>query len=1143
LTADHRRASARTGVQRGTRHASRPSRAALVLLVLLGLVGGACTSSGPDAVPTDDDTATTDVDGEAIDDGAAAGDDVASDVVVPTPPVADLVPSLVLASTDGTAFDGSRTVFTMTDTTTGESFLVPVTGQGESTRLELAVPPGTYRVTSGGRQVSPTASSAVAYVNPEEFTVAAVDLDEGVDQLVTVEFGLEVETSPFDLRIESLTEDRVELSWQALGDADIAEYVLRQTAGTDAAAEMTDGVSVDLGASTTTKAVVTGLQADSDYTFTLFASDSSGASLPPRSVSATTATLDGSVPAYALAPNTIVATDVAALAPESIGPSLVRIALDPANLTRHSSTVIPGVDPAELAGGCVVGMPVLVPFDVAGDDAFHGLIESCGDAPRALRAGTAPTGATAVVNTDVPLAAVIPYLHLRDAQVHRCIDDSGNELGAGASLCESADTDGDGVSDKTEAALGLDPDDASDGWDSWTAPARGPVGGAADAPPVTDLEAPDDLGTGVVQVTLLWATGDDLDLHVTDPDGNEISYRNETSPTGGRLDTDDLGDDTCRSTDTRAENVFWDQAAPDGLYTVRVDAFSAGGDAQCTDGPQARLQVRVDGVVVVDRTVTAGVDDPVTFVVGPPPPLVQVDVTWATPDDLDLLVTTGPDVPQSTPGGGAASPGSDCQPVDEQSLTEVPLDAQPGTYHVVVTDFAGRCGQSVNARVEVRVRGVLVVRQDVAVPSGGASAPITFVVEDTEPTVAGWRGQAAPVPAGFVGIRAAAAPKVDCKLEGKVIPTNGFEPNFGFDEFHRVDMTLKVGELKWDIEAGASTYINPNIKVEGGVTCSLDIDGVTFQLMTTPVPVNLELAPIIEGGATGSFALEGPKLELTFGVSTQGFVNASMETCGWFEIPCGVELDTYATARPIGDFSVGPAKMTVEGELSLGVGIEATLGVGVKNTFVTAKTGIAVSMKPLVGKLKASVSVATPDLREREAIAPWRLDRTEDMDAFFAEWGTIAFDATSLDCPNDRPATRVTAVLQRSGLTSGYHCSDAVCLDPLRSGPIYTPWSDCDQARCYGSAHLIKTESAATANRTITDREIYCWPLADASAGGASASGNPFSLCAGVSIGAELAVDLRAETFVLGWGKDRRYGIWKGEYDYAGAEFNLGDCD
>jgi hypothetical protein len=74
------------------------------------------------------------------------------------------------------------------------------------------------------------------------------------------------------------------------------------------------------------------------------------------------------------------------------------------------------------------------------------------------------------------------------------------------------------------------------------------------------------LGGGDVQVTLNWPqTGVDLDLHVIDPNGDEIYYSNPTSPSGGALDWDN------QNGGGTPENIFWSSgAAPKGTYTVSI---------------------------------------------------------------------------------------------------------------------------------------------------------------------------------------------------------------------------------------------------------------------------------------------------------------------------------------------------------------------------------------------------------------------------------------------------------------------------------------------------------------------------------------------------------------------------------------------
>jgi hypothetical protein len=82
------------------------------------------------------------------------------------------------------------------------------------------------------------------------------------------------------------------------------------------------------------------------------------------------------------------------------------------------------------------------------------------------------------------------------------------------------------------------------------------------------------LGTGDVQVTLRWDTPVDLDLHVTDPAGEEIWYDNKLSTSGGNLDVDANGG--CNTMiASPVENVFWPYGgAPSGQYQVSVVYFS-----------------------------------------------------------------------------------------------------------------------------------------------------------------------------------------------------------------------------------------------------------------------------------------------------------------------------------------------------------------------------------------------------------------------------------------------------------------------------------------------------------------------------------------------------------------------------------------
>lgn len=85
-------------------------------------------------------------------------------------------------------------------------------------------------------------------------------------------------------------------------------------------------------------------------------------------------------------------------------------------------------------------------------------------------------------------------------------------------------------------------------------------------------------GVGDVKVTLSFSPNHDLDLHVFEPSGFEVSYREPSSPSGGRLDLDSGAN--CTAGVASSENIFWPAgAAPVGEYRVVVQAFE-----QCERG-------------------------------------------------------------------------------------------------------------------------------------------------------------------------------------------------------------------------------------------------------------------------------------------------------------------------------------------------------------------------------------------------------------------------------------------------------------------------------------------------------------------------------------------------------------------------------
>ncbi|MCS7301738.1 MAG: DUF2135 domain-containing protein [Fimbriimonadales bacterium] len=87
---------------------------------------------------------------------------------------------------------------------------------------------------------------------------------------------------------------------------------------------------------------------------------------------------------------------------------------------------------------------------------------------------------------------------------------------------------------------------------------------------------------GDPQFSLAWDNRNDLDLHVIDPAGNHIWFRQRSSPTGGELDVD-ANADGLRTTRNPVENIYWPpDNAPQGAYKVYVHHYKNHGDRDPT---------------------------------------------------------------------------------------------------------------------------------------------------------------------------------------------------------------------------------------------------------------------------------------------------------------------------------------------------------------------------------------------------------------------------------------------------------------------------------------------------------------------------------------------------------------------------------
>jgi hypothetical protein len=124
-----------------------------------------------------------------------------------------------------------------------------------------------------------------------------------------------------------------------------------------------------------------------------------------------------------------------------------------------------------------------------------------------------------------------------------------------------------------------------------------PPGGPTPTPtamPTPSLSIPPDiiLGEGDVQVTLLWGGTADLDLHVRDPNNEEIYFGQRTSSSGGSIDHDD----TAGTAATHVENVFWPSgSAPSGNYEAWVVNYGGG------VSESFELRITVGGQVVYSQ--------------------------------------------------------------------------------------------------------------------------------------------------------------------------------------------------------------------------------------------------------------------------------------------------------------------------------------------------------------------------------------------------------------------------------------------------------------------------------------------------------------------------------------------------------------
>src|SRR6185503_13603258 len=97
-------------------------------------------------------------------------------------------------------------------------------------------------------------------------------------------------------------------------------------------------------------------------------------------------------------------------------------------------------------------------------------------------------------------------------------------------------------------------------------------------------------------------TGADIDMYVTDPSGETISYQHTQSSTGGALDHDARGNCRSEQANNRIENTYWNSPQPPrGNYQVELHYWGECGGA----GPTlTTLSIAVGGRIIGAYNVT-----------------------------------------------------------------------------------------------------------------------------------------------------------------------------------------------------------------------------------------------------------------------------------------------------------------------------------------------------------------------------------------------------------------------------------------------------------------------------------------------------------------------------------------------------------
>ncbi len=103
-------------------------------------------------------------------------------------------------------------------------------------------------------------------------------------------------------------------------------------------------------------------------------------------------------------------------------------------------------------------------------------------------------------------------------------------------------------------------------------------------------------GSGLIQVTASWDTGADIDLYITGPLGDTLSFQRPSLPSGGRLDHAGRGDCAASLPNPQVENARWVGSRPiEGIYEIEIhywgECIGSGGPTNVTISVAVSRQV------------------------------------------------------------------------------------------------------------------------------------------------------------------------------------------------------------------------------------------------------------------------------------------------------------------------------------------------------------------------------------------------------------------------------------------------------------------------------------------------------------------------------------------------------------------------